>query len=106
MTKEEARLILLEHAVEQSQNTIDFMHQCLMDIGSTRNGKHVYTYPGHTTEFLKELCELVPPKKEICFHSMTVPGCKSCEHGSKWRKDRYEARKTLGIEDEKEINQS
>jgi hypothetical protein len=72
MTREEARIFLLEKALIQSHHTIKFLHGCLIDpIG------HKYAYPDQTMDRLKAIEELVTIPSGCC-HSMTKPECPSC----------------------------
>jgi hypothetical protein len=72
MTKDEARIILLEAALRQAQHTVRFLHECLSGDG------YIYRYPAQTLARLKTWAELVPPH-EMCAHSGHHPGCVSCE---------------------------
>ncbi len=94
MTPEEARIVLLEQALDQACNTIGFMHGCLTD------DKHYgYAYPEHTAKHL-EAFRLLAPERESCVHSMTmqhVDDCPGCQAHVKWATERAEAYELLKI---------
>jgi hypothetical protein len=71
VTRDEARIVLLEQALEQAQNTVSFLHGCLTDPG------YKYAYPEQTQRNLDEWAALVP-RRPYCVHSFTVEGCESC----------------------------
>ena len=89
MTKEEARIVLLEQAVMQAQNTIEFLVGCI-----TEPGMYRYGYPKQTEQFLEELGKLVPRPK-MCPHSGFKEGCEGCENTKKWHSDRRKALEVL-----------
>lgn len=65
------REVLLEDALIQSIQTIEFLHGCLTD------DHYSYKYPEQTEKRLKYLKKLVP-MPPTCYHSMTVEGCPAC----------------------------
>lgn len=72
MTSEEARIVLLEDALNQAAHTISFLHGCLTD------DLYQYAYPDQTLRGLSDIRELVP-EHSMCVHSNTSPGCSSCK---------------------------
>ena len=83
MTKDEARIILLEDALRQAQHTVAFLHGCLTqpDNGEMKGG-YRYAYPEHTQRRLEEWAKLAPPLPS-CFHSGQHLNCESCiAHGA------------------------
>ena len=99
MTREEARIVLLEDALEQAQNTVSFMHGCLTDpADDTREGfqGYSYAYPEQTLSHLAEWAALVPVR-HYCVHSRHDPDCESCQAHIAKMKRLYEARAVLGI---------
>jgi len=91
MTKEEARIVLLEQALSQAICTIRFLDGCLRE-----PGMYKYGYPDQTERHLDEMLELVG-EPQLCFHSMDVLDCPSCQDRVKRFRDRDEAEKVLGI---------
>lgn len=94
MTPEQARIVLLEKALEQAYNKIGFMHGCLTD-----PKMHSYAYPEQTVSFLSEVERLIKIR-EYCVHSRFEYGCESCKAGSVRREMIREAKKVLGDENE------
>jgi len=88
MTKEEAKIFILESAIEECHHTISFLHGCLTDSGFT------YAYPDQTTSTLEYLEKLVPFKK-LCFHSYDHGGCEACKERVEFFTKRAEALKVL-----------
>ncbi len=88
MTKEEAKIILLEQALFQAILTIEFLDSCLL------SPNFYYSHPEQTQDLLKEFKKLVK-KKELCIHSEFVPDCKSCNQRIEERNKREEALKIL-----------
>lgn len=76
MTKDEARIVVLEDALRQAQYIIEFLHNCLVnpDNGEMKGG---YSYES-TLKFLKELNELCPVGLS-CFDSSFDEDCPSCQ---------------------------
>lgn len=64
-----AEELLLE--LEQSANTIEFLHGCL-----TEPKHYKYLYPEMTVERLQRL-RLIVPRREYCFHG--APSCPICK---------------------------
>jgi hypothetical protein len=90
MTKDEARIVLLEQALFQAISTIEFLDGCLL-----YPKRYRYSYPKQTQDRLREFEKLVKPK-EFCVHSMTVPDCPGCQQRVLEFIKRDEALKTLG----------
>lgn len=85
MTREEARIVLLEAALIQSAHTIEFMHGCLTD------DSYHYSYPDQTEQRLEAIRKLVAIP-ESCFHSRMQPEtCERCARSLERRSLRIEA---------------
>ena len=97
MTKEEARIIILEDALRQAQWTVEFLHGCLVypDNGEMKGG-YEYAYPEQTLDRLQEWRKLVPLPK-LCNHSYNEIGCESCKNREEERTRLYEAKKVLSL---------
>jgi hypothetical protein len=92
MTKEEAKIVLLEQELVQAYHTISFLHNCLTHKAS-------YGYPEQTLKRLEDIKELVNIPKG-CAHGGPTLGCKSCTDSLvRWRV-RKEAQEVLGIHKE------
>lgn len=91
MIKEKARIVLLEDALVQAQNTVTFLHECLTDPKAYR-----YVYPDQTRKHLKKWNSLVPIP-DSCFHSGPVKECFLCKQSSMRRRKVAEAKATLQI---------
>jgi hypothetical protein len=64
MTKEEAKIIVLEDALRQAQSTVEFMHGCLTyPYENHPDGGYYYAYPEHTLKHLEEWKNLAPRGK-------------------------------------------
>ena len=92
---ENARLQLyilnLEDAVDQGQNTIEFLHACLLQHKNpTIRPRSEYIYPEMTVAELKRM-EKVHKRQPGCGHSMFSKGCQSCEY----RVERYKLKAQL-----------
>lgn len=102
MTVQEARIVVLEDALRQAQNTVEFLHNCLVNpVDPTKKGLQGYSYgyPEHTVQELKEwkaLCPRVQDSVRPCYHSMNKKDCPSCQMHHKQRMELFEARKVLG----------
>lgn len=72
MTVEQARLIILEDALRQAQNTVQFLHGCL-----TTPAVFQYAYPHMTEQHLAQWAALVPPH-DGCAHSRHHNDCAAC----------------------------
>jgi hypothetical protein len=84
MTTQEARIIVLEDALRQAQNLVEFLHGCLTRPAKTipavqMNGAYKYEYPESTLEELKKWSTIAPRSNSMCYHSMHVPDCESCQ---------------------------
>lgn len=89
MTKDQARIVLLEQALAQAISTIEFLDGCLL------SPNYHYSYPEQTQDRLREFLALVPQSSNFCVHSGFVPNCSSCQKRiSNWNK-RDEALKVL-----------
>ena len=90
MTKDEARIVLLEDALEQARNTIQFMHGCLT------HPQYHYAYPEHTEQMVERINALVPERK-YCIHSglRNNEDCESCVQRVTRAILRHEAEQTL-----------
>lgn len=91
MTKDEARIVLLEQALVQAQHTVEFLHSCL-----TLPEHYKYSYPDQTTREMGEWKKLVPPP-EMCVHSGHQDGCKGCDNHRVIVRQRVKAKEVLGI---------
>jgi len=91
MTKDEARIFLLEEALIQSRHTIHFLHMCL-----TPGAGYSYGYPEQTLQRLEAIDALVTIPKG-CYHSGPRPGreCASCEETLNRHIKRTEANEVL-----------
>ena len=98
MTEEQARIVLLEQAVEQAQSTIEFLHGCLTHPSSEHaSGGYRYAYPEQTERQLRRL-EALAPRGPMCVHSFERPGCEACESRVRRAMRRGEALEVLGLE--------
>lgn len=88
MTKQEARIILLEKELIQSYHTITFLDQCL-------KGEAKYAYPEMTVGRLRTIARLVGPIKRGCIHSNFHADCQECIDLLAWRSRVYEAQECL-----------
>jgi hypothetical protein len=77
MTDEEAKLVLLEQALEQAISTIEFLNGCLLE-----PTQYNYAYPEQTQQKLTEFKKLIVINPR-CIHSMYVSECESCQSRSK-----------------------
>lgn len=91
MTKDKARIVLLEDALEQARNTIQFMHGCL-----THPPQYYYAYPEHTEQMVEQINALVPERK-YCMHSAlrNNEDCESCAQRIERHTLRHEAEQIL-----------
>jgi hypothetical protein len=89
MTAEQARIVVLEDALEQAQNTVSFMHGCLTD------PVYTYAYPDQTQHHLAEWAALVPVEP-YCVHSRHHSDCESCQRHVAKMERLAEARRILG----------
>ena len=89
MTKEKAKIILLEQSLDDAIHTIEFLEKCIL-----LPDNYVYTFPEQTQMKLKEYRTLVN-YKEICFHSIDNVNCKGCQNRKKEFIKRQEALKIL-----------
>jgi hypothetical protein len=90
MTREEARIVLLERELDEAVHTIEFLHGCLTGEGFT------YAYPEHTAQTIERMRAFVPGRP-MCIHSVTTADCDSCvdrnRHFALWA----EAEQALGL---------
>jgi len=91
MTKEEARIILLEQIVIQAQGTVHFLHGCLTDPNNYK-----YSYPDQTMKRLQEWNKVVP-SPSFCYHSVFVRSCAACQEAKINRKAIVEAKALLKV---------
>lgn len=93
MTKEEARIIILEDALRQAQNTVEFLHGCL----TCEN--YSYDYPESTIRRLEKWKKLAPRICDVlnkkCYHSRSEEDCKSCQLHHKQQRQLMEAKMVL-----------
>lgn len=91
MTRDEARIFLLEEALIQSRHTIYFLHMCL-----TPGSGYSYTYPEQTLQQLAAIDALVDIPKG-CAHGGPRPGreCAACEDTLNRHIKRIEANEVL-----------
>jgi len=102
MTEQEARIVVLEDALKQAQNTVEFLHNCLVN-PVDRDKKtgclgYSYKHPDHTLQELKKWKMLAPRLGKHCYHSSNEPDCEVCQVNHKERIRLYEARKALNME--------
>jgi hypothetical protein len=69
----DARILLLESALHQAQNLVEFLHGCLTD------PKYQYAFPDQTAYDLAEWGKLAPRPDFLCVHSRHDPECTSCQ---------------------------
>lgn len=80
MTREEARILVLEYALSEACATIEFLHNCLTKPHATdKHSGYVYRYPYQTVTQLGRLRPLLPPAPPTCVHSNSDPDCASCQ---------------------------
>ncbi len=89
MTREEAHLILLEAALDQAVNLIEFLHGCLTSDG------YAYRYPEQTLAKVASMRRLAPARPG-CVHGRRDPGCEACVFHAAERGRQAEARAVLG----------
>lgn len=78
MTEQEAKIILLENALRQACNKVDFLHNCLINPSNGKmDGGYSYEYPENTLETLKYWETLIEPWSG-CYHSAYNEDCKKC----------------------------
>ena len=87
MTKDEARIVILEDLLESSRNTIVFLDRCL-------NGEASYGYPEFTTELVDKINDIIG-QKFYCPHSNYHAGCKGCQWHKSWMIKYLEAKGVL-----------
>lgn len=92
MNRDEARIVLLEQALDQAIHTIEFMHGCLTEEG------YVYAYPEQTEVKLAKFRKLVSIGP-MCVHSFDARKrgieCAGCEAREKYFLARAEAERIL-----------
>ena len=93
MTKEEARIVVLEDALGEAYHKIQFMHGCLTDPNNYR-----YAYPQMTENQLHEIEWLIDPPF-TCPHSVFSPDCYACKDREKRRQLLTEALTVLDKDD-------
>lgn len=76
MTRQEARMILLEDALEHAVGQVEFLHGCLTDPEG-----YNYLYPWMSDNIIKEARKLVSSAHAPCVHSRITKGCESCIDG-------------------------
>lgn len=72
MTRDEARIVLLEDALDQARSAIEFMDGCL-----TEPNLYLYEHPEQTVRKVNEIGKLVP-RRRTCIHSRLHEGCLAC----------------------------
>lgn len=89
MTKDEARIVLLEKELTQAHHTISFLHGCLTYPSSEhRSGGYSYGYPEQTLSHLSDIEKLVNPDHGMCMHSIHQDDCEHCQNRlERWRKE-------------------
>lgn len=115
MTDQEARIVILENALREAQNTVEFLHCCLTNPSNGKmngclnhpsngkmNGGYSYEYPGYTLTCMEYWAKIAPRVPEVCFHSMNVPDCKSCQEHHRQRLEYIDACWTV-IKDDMEF---
>ena len=70
MTKDEAKIVLLENLLQKTYHTIDFLDQCLA-------GEATYTYPEQTKQTLSSISNMIT-LLEACPHSVHHTECEAC----------------------------
>ena len=95
MTKQEARIIMLEDALRQAQDTVEFLHECL----THPTGGYSYKYPEHTLQYLEEWKKLALRVSDRlgkkCYHSMNKLDCECCQVNHTERLQFMQARRIL-----------
>lgn len=90
MTEEEAKIIVLEHALEKARNSLSFLHGCLT------NPIYKYAYPEHTLEQIQSIDDLIKfDPSSYCVHSMFKADCEACQKSHAARRKLGEAKKCL-----------
>lgn len=77
MTPEQAQIVILQDALEQAVNTIEFLEGCL------KNPNYKYVYPEQTQETLEKIKQYLPEKPQPCAHSKTRLDCPNCQDNLK-----------------------
>ena len=88
MTKDEARIFILEQALIQSYHTISFMHGCLTSDG------YKYAYPDQTIDRLNAIEKLVDITYG-CPHSARKMDCDECRKAIERNRKFHEAQEVL-----------
>lgn len=89
MTKEEAKIIVLENALLQAYNSIEFLHKCLI-----HKERYSYDYPEKTHNQLIEIEKLIEISHG-CFHSKFHEDCLDCNNSLEKFKKLEEAKRCL-----------
>lgn len=89
MTVEEARIIVLEDALRQAQNTVNFLHGCLTD------PQFSYAYPEMTLSNLEHWSKLAPVPPG-CAHGRHHEDCEPCQAHIARSQQLAEAKGVLG----------
>lgn len=94
MTPIEARIVILENALIQAYNKVQFLHNCL-----TQPESCTYSYPEQTLERLADWKKLIQIPK-ICYHSYYAPGrgepCEACEEAKVYHQRLDNAKEVAG----------
>lgn len=90
MSRDKARIVMLESCLEQAVNNIEFLQSCLTD------GRFADRYPQHRASFLKDAKKLLP-ELSYCVHSRREPGCPSCAKAQDDLVRLREAKAVLGL---------
>ena len=105
MTPPEARIVLLEDALVDSYNLIDFLHNCLVNPSTGTMGQpdfkggYSYGYPDQTIKRLEKIRQLVDIPS-YCHHSGHNEDCESCQRLKIYRHRLAEAKQTLSEQKE------
>lgn len=92
MSREQARIIILEAELAQAYHTVSFLHSCLTEEG------YSYGYPEQTIERLAKWKKMIRIRPG-CIHSHTEPGCKSCKERDEFFMKLFDAKEVLGLLD-------
>lgn len=97
MTREKARIVILEYEFQQARRLVEFLHNCLVHPDNNEmKGGCSYEYPEETIRRLEEW-ELLCPNSDLksCHHSKNDDNCESCRQRYQQRKLVQEAKEVL-----------
>lgn len=90
MTKTEAELVIVRFALENAQNRVEFLHNCLTE------PRYSYGDPASTIKELAEWEEL-NPRRGYCHHSVFKLDCAECRYRNEQFERIYQAKKVLNL---------